>query len=521
MKISDPRPTTGLGTLVLGTTLGLLAGAAWVAPGTPALAGQAPPAGTLRIGIGVIPANPDPAFDTTALSQFAYNQIFDALAVADERGHLKPALATSWKVLDDKVTWQFKLRQGVKFHNGEEFDAEAVKFNIERHADPKTRSSWFARVAQVARVDVVDKHTVNVVTKRPWAILLKDLLVISMVPPKYYQQVGMDGFSRAPAGTGPFKFKAFDKLSHFAMVAAEQSWRGAPRVAEVVLRRLPEPATRVAALESGEVEAAVDVPAEDVDRLKAKGLLLKGVNVAGPNLLILRTTVDSPLKDRRVRQAMNYAVDKEAIVRYILRRYGRVLDGQMVGPDGFGYNAALKPYPHDVERAKKLLAEAGYPNGFEIKFEGTEGRYPKDKEFEEAIVAQMAKAGIRLNLQIVDANVFIKNYVNGILGPVFIIGQQYLPSMDLNQGLPNFRSAASHKQLASKEYDALYEAQASELDPDKRLKLLHQLSAWFREEAPVVFLHQYQSVIGTQSQVKGFDLMANYNADLAKVWLAK
>jgi peptide/nickel transport system substrate-binding protein len=218
-----------------------------------------------------------------------------------------------------------------------------------------------------------------------------------------------------------------------------------------------------------------------------------------------------------VRQAMNYAVDKDAIVRHILRGYGRVLDGQIVGPDGYGYDSSLKPYPYDPERAKKLLAEAGHPNGFEIKFEGTEGRYPKDKEFEEAIVAQMAKAGIRLNLQIVDANVFIKNYVSGILGPVFIIGQQYLPSMDLNQGLPNFRSAASHKQLASKEFDALYEAQAGELDPDKRLKLLHQVSAWFREEAPVVFLHQYQSIFGMHARVKGFEPMANYNADLAKV----
>jgi peptide/nickel transport system substrate-binding protein len=490
-------------------------------PALRAQAAQVPPAGTLRIGIGVIPANPDPAFDTTALSQFVYNQTFDALAVADERGHLKPALATSWKVLEDKVTWQFKLRQGVKFHNGEEFDAEAVKFNIERHADPKTRSSWFARVAQVARVDVVDKYTVNVVTRRPWAILLKDLLVIFMVPPKYYQQVGMDGFSRAPAGTGPFRFKAFDKLSHFTLGAAETSWHGAPKVAEVVLRRLPEPATRVAALESGEVDVAVDVPVEDVDRLKGKGILFKGVNIAGPNLLILRTTVDSPLKDRRIRQAMNYAVDKEAIVRHILRGYGRVLDGQMVGPDGYGYNPALKPYPYDVERARKILAEAGYPNGFEIKFEGTEGRYPKDKEFEEAIVGQMAKAGIRLNLQIVDANVFIKNYVNGILGPVFIIGQQYLPSMDLNQGLPNFRSAASHKQLASKEFDALYEAQAGELDPEKRLKLLHQVSAWVREEAPVVFLHQYQTLFGMYPSVKGFEPQANFNADLAKVTLTK
>ena len=492
---------------------------ALLTPAPPARAGEGKPAGSLRIGIGVIPSNPDPAFDTTSNSMFAYNQMFDALAVADERGNMKPALATSWKVLDDKVTWQFKLRPGVKFHNGEEFDAATVKFNIERIGDPKVKSNWFARVAQVARVDVVDRHTVNVVTKRPWGILLKDLLVVYMVPPKYYQQVGLDGFSRAPVGTGPFKFKAYDKLSHITYAAAENSWRGAPKVAEVVFRRLPEAATRVAGLESGEIDAVVDVPVEDVDRLKAKGLQFKGVNIAGPNILILRTTVDSPLKDKRVRQAMNYAVDKDAIVKHILRGYGRVLDGQLVGPDGYGYNPALKPYPHDPERAKKLLANAGHPNGFEIKFDGTEGRYPKDKEFEEAIVAQMAKVGIRLNLQIVDANVFIKNYVNGILGPVFVLAQQYLPSMDLNQGLPNYRSAASHKQLASREFDALYEAQAGELDPEKRLKLLHQLAAWFHEEAPVVFLHQFQSVFGTHPSVKGFEPMANYSADLARVSL--
>lgn len=475
----------------------------------------------LKIGIGSIPAVMDPAFDTNSLSMFVYNQVFDSLAVADERGNLQPALAESWSVSPDGTTWTFKLRQGVRFQNGEEFNAEAVKFTLQRIGDPEVKSNWAARVAEVASIDVVDPYTVAVTTKRPWAILLKDLLIAYVIPPAYYAQVGKDEFAARPIGTGPFQVREFDKLSHVRLAAWDGSWRGKPAVTGALIRRLPEAATRVAALEAGEVDLVFDVPAEDADRLKAKSLQLQAVNIAQPQLLILRATGDTPLKDRRVRQAMNYAVDKEAIVQHILSGYGRVLDGQLVGPDGFGYSPELKPYPYDPARAKQLLTEAGYPNGFTMKFDGTIGRYPKDKEIQEAIVAQMGQVGIKLDLNIVDGGVYIGEYLNGRLGPVFIIGQQYLPSMDVNQGLPNFRTAATHKQLASPEFDELYTAQASEMDEGRRLRKLQELSAWFRENAPVLFLHQFQSIFGLQPQVRGFTPRADYSADLTRVTLER
>lgn len=500
--------------LMLTLALALAVVAATAAP-------TAAQSGTLRIGMGVIPSNPDPAFDTHSLALFVYNQMFDTLAVADDKGDLQPALLTSWRVLGDTLTWEFKLRDGVKFHNGEEWDAAALKFNLERYADPKVRSNWRTRTNEIARVDVVDRHTVNVVTKRPWAVLLKDLMVLGMVPPKYYAQVGLDGFSRAPVGTGPFKFKAYDKLSHLTLEAAGATWRGKPGVAEVVFRRLPEAATRVAALEAGEIDVAVDVPVEDVDRLKAKGLGFKAPTIAQPQIVILKSTVDSPLKDVRVRQAINYAVNKEAIVKNLLLGYGRVSRGQLVGPDAYGFHPELKAYPYDPERARKLLAEAGFANGFEINFDGTEGRYPKDKEVEEAIVGQLGNVGVRVNFKIVDSSVYIRNYITGKLGPMFILGQQYHPSFDLNQGLPNYKSMAPHKLLASAEFDALYDAQASEMDPARRLALLHKLGAWFRDAAPVLFLHQFQTVFGVQPRVKGFEPRATSGAELVKVTLDK
>lgn len=477
--------------------------------------------GTLRIGQGVIPSNPDPAFDTHSLALFAYNQMFDTLAVADDRGELHGALAVSWRVLDDKLTWEFKLRPHVKFHNGEDWDAAALKFNLERYADPKVRSNWRTRTNEIASVEVVDRLTARVVTKRPWAVLLKDLMVLGMVPPRYYQQVGLDGFSRAPVGTGPFKFKSYDRLSHLTLVAADDSWRGKPGVAEVVFRRLPETATRVAALETGEIDVALDVPVEDVERLKARGLRFSAVNIAQPQIVILKSVPDTPLRDRRVRQAINYAVDKEGIVKNLLLGYGRVVDGQLVGPDAHGFNPDVKAYPYDPERAKQLLAGAGFPNGFEIDFDGTEGRYPKDKEVQEAIVAQLAKVGIRANFKIVDSSVYIRNYITGKLAPMFILGQQYHPSFDLNQGMPNYKSKSPHQIMANPEFDALYDAQASEMDPKKRLALLHKLGAFFREEAPVLFLHQFQTVFGMQPHVKGFEPRATSGADLVKVTLER
>ncbi|MER3399509.1 MAG: hypothetical protein C4316_13460, partial [Chloroflexota bacterium] len=174
--------------------------------------------------------------------------------------------------------------------------------------------------------------------------------------------------------------------------------------------------SRIVALEAGDVDVALLIPPDQVDRLRSRGFQTKSVNLGQGMVVNFRQTPGTPLASRQVRQALNYAVDKNMILEKLLLGYGRVLDGQVVGPDCFGYNPDLKPYPYDPARARALLAEAGYGGGFEVTFHGTVGRYTKDKEIEEALIGQLAEVGVKANLQILEAGVFIQSFLGRPLG---------------------------------------------------------------------------------------------------------
>jgi peptide/nickel transport system substrate-binding protein len=382
-------------------------------------------AARLTIGIGSIPNTPDPHRDSTANALPAYAQIFEKLVGVDDAGRIVGVLAESWRTLSDTV-WEFRLRRNATFHNGETFTAEAVKFSIERVLNPATKSPWGGRIAAVDKVEVVDPHTVRITTKSPFAPLLQGLTVVDILPPKYFAEKGEKEFTAAPVGTGPFRFKSWVKQDHMAMTASPAYWGGRPVLDEVVFRSIPEDSTRVAGIETGELDVALLIPPEQVARLKAKGIDVRSVNQGQGMVINFRATVD-PFKSKKVRQALNYAVDKEAILKNLLLGHGRVLDGQVVGPDAFGYNPALKPYPYDPKMAKQLLAEAGYPQGFTVKFHGSIGRYTKDKEIEEAVIGQLAEVGVKAQLEILEAGVFIQSFLGATIGPMWIWAWQYLP----------------------------------------------------------------------------------------------
>lgn len=474
----------------------------------------------LTIGQGAIPVSGDPAFDTNALAMAVYRFVFDTLATA-EGGKLTPALAESWQAAND-TTWDFKLRKGVKFHNGEDFNAAAVKFSIDRILNVDNKSPWRSRIIDIDHVDVVDDSSVRIVTKRPIGTLVSSLLTIFIVPPKYFQQVGPDKFADAPVGTGPFKFASFDKLTNFTVTAAENSWRGKPTLTKVTWKKISEESTRVAALEAGELDAASDIPPEVVDQLKAKKLTILDVPIAQSNVINLRTTNDSPLKNKLVRQAVNYAVDKDTILKTVMGGHGKVLDGQLVGSDAFGYCSSLKAFEYDPKKAKDLLAQAGYSSGINLKWAGSVGRYPKDKEVMQAVVAQVNDAGIKIDLEFVENVVFSQKSADGTLGPDgYIFGWQYLPGMDISEPTPFFLTTERRNLLKDTEYDKLYEAMSKAVDPAVRQKAACDLSTWFRDNTPVLFLWQFSSINVVQPYVQGYVPRSDRTVDLMKVSIQK
>jgi len=481
---------------------------------------HAQPATRLVIGIGSIPNTPDPHLDSTANALPAYAAMFDKLVASDGKGGIVPVLAKSWKLVN-ATTWELELQSGVRFHNGVSMTAEDVKFSLDRVLTPATRSPWLGRISAIDRVEIVDPLRIRVVTKGPFAPLLQGLTVVDILPARYFQERGPQGFAAAPVGTGPFMFKEWARADRMVFTANPGYWRGKPRVDEVVFRAIPEDSTRVAGIETGELDVALLIPPEQVDRLRARGLDVRSVNLGQGMVVNLRANVGGPLANRKVRQALNFAVDKEAIHKQLLRGFGRLLDGQVVGPDAFGYNPTLKPYPYDPPRAKQLLAEAGFPNGFEVTFNGTIGRYTKDKEIDEFIVGQLNEVGVRAKLEIVEAGVYIQRFIARQLEGMWIWAWQYFPAMDADLPLNFFGCAAVGNFFCSPDFDVLFAQGRASTDPAKRAEILRRVARIVREEAPAIFLVQTPGIYAVQPRVKHFVWGADYLMSLSRVEVAK
>ena len=362
---------------------------------------------TLIVALNGEPPKLDPSQPVGRLNEIANTLLFDALTTRDARGNLRPALALSWSRLND-TTWQFKLRPNVKFHNGEEFNADTVKFNLEQLLlKPEANSPHRTFVQTIKQVDVVGPLTVNIITNGPDVLLpfrLSDLYGV-MAPAKYYQQVGPAGFAEKPVGTGPFKFVEFKKDQYLRLATNDAYWGTKPSFKELVLRPIVDDSTRMAALLAFEVDIANAVPYARVSELKSNSNIQV---VRSPTTRfyfgVFNTNV-KPFDDKRVRQAVNYALDVNSMIKNLFMGYGTRIASVFI-PSTFGYDPSVQPYPYDPAKAKLLLAEAGYPNGFDTEFDSFTGSLVDHSKLAEVIVAQLAQVGIRAKLNVTDFGVF-------------------------------------------------------------------------------------------------------------------
>ncbi|PYO53254.1 MAG: ABC transporter substrate-binding protein, partial [Candidatus Rokuibacteriota bacterium] len=381
----------------------------------------AAPTGSVVVAQGVDPTTLDPMnHQETPAANLARN-IFDTLLERDQELKIQPALATEMPKLVAPTTWEFKLRAGVKFHNGEPLDAEAVKFSLERLVDPKLKLRGATPFAPLSHVEIVDPLTVRIHTKAPWPIL--DTLMsgtgAAILPPKYYKDKDMAFVAKNPVGSGPFKFARWVKDDRIELEANEQYWRGAPRIKKLVFRPIPDDAVRVAALQNGEIDVAVNIPPHlaTIIANHPKLFLSTAPSVRTIQLMYYTHQYDAqhklvgpyagPVADRRVRLAINHAVDVDEIIKSVLDGKG-VRVATMLTDRHFGFDPQLKPIKQDLTRTKQLLAEAGFPGGVDMVLNGPQGRYVRDKEVAEAIAGQLTKAGIRTTLRVFEWG----NYLN-------------------------------------------------------------------------------------------------------------
>jgi peptide/nickel transport system substrate-binding protein len=472
----------------------------------------AAPEGKVVIAQGVDPSTLDTMNQQETPASVVASHIFDTLVERDSNLKIVPALAAELPKLVAPTTWEVKLRKGVKFHNGEEFNAESVKFSLERVKSGMRSSSNFR---PIDRVEIVDPYTARVHTTKPWPTFttIMGFRQASMYPPKAYAGKDTAFISKNPIGTGPYKFVKWDKDEQIVLEANDQYWRGAPRIKTVVFRPIPDDAVRVAALQNGEIDVAVNIPPHlaNIIANHPKLFLSTAPSIRTLQLMIVTHDFDkdhkligvtkSPVADKRVRQAMLYAVDADEIIK-------NVLDGKafrvatLLTPLHFGYDPAIKPVKPDLARVKKLLTEAGYPNGLELTLNSPQGRYVRDKEVAEAVSGQLTKAGIKTQLKTFE---FV-NFLNTMVyvhkpGPVWLIGWG-TPTVDAETVYgPLFRTGSNLGNYSNPDLDGMVDQAQAQMNEKQRLEIYHKINRLFVEEVPAIPLYQQMDLYGASKRL--------------------
>lgn len=342
---------------------------------------------------------------TTTPDQGRYTlALNDTLFGFDASGRLEPRLATGVKISDDGLRYTFTLRRNVKFHNGASMTAKDVKYSIDRIIKPETKSGRRPLLAPVFEsASAPDDYTVVMQLKKPdGAFLNKVAGFLAIVPKEYTESLpSPEAFAQAPVGAGPFKFVERKIGQSMELVRFDDYWGNKAAVKRILYRVIPEPTSRVNALLAGEVDIADGISASDVARVKQNaGLRVDSVKAGSPLMVRLYSiTPGTPLANLKVRQALNYAVDRNAIIKSVLHGIGEPMPTFLSSVYPIGIDPALKPYPYDPARARRLLAEAGFPNGFDTEIYSSS---VMPKEVTEALVAYWAQVGVRAKIKFID-----------------------------------------------------------------------------------------------------------------------
>lgn len=393
----------------------------------------------LRIGMSSDTSSLDPHFAATAANIAVSSHFFDCLVHVDPQGGYVPGLATTWRALD-ATTWEFKLRKGVKFHDGSEFTAEDAAFSLERPASITHSPGPFTSYTKpIMSIQVVDPYTLRLKTATTYGPLPGDLASIFVVSKKAALQASTEDFNsgKAMVGTGPFMFAAYKRGESVSMTRHEAYWGNKPVWHKVTLRFITADPARVAALLSGDVDVIENVPPSDMPRLKSDANLLVQqrttwrtlflhLNHAAPDGSMVFTNKSSgqplgrnPIKDPRVREALSLGLSRQALVQSALEGFAEPAH-QIVAPGLVGFNPALKPLPYDLPRAKLLLAEAGYPDGFGITLCVPNNRYVNDDQVGQTVAQLWGRLGVRAKLEAMPMSTYVPKMKKGEFGAALL-----------------------------------------------------------------------------------------------------
>lgn len=449
---------------------------------------------------GAEPPGLDPSLHREGPTYNVTINVFDSLLRKTRDGRNVPALAERFE-RDGDSAWIFHIRPGVTFHNGEELNAEAVRFTIDRIFDEELGSTRGADLEWLRNVEVIDDMTVRIEAEEPFALAEHYFTELQILPPGYIAEVGNEAFNEQPVGTGPFQVVQWDRGNRIVLERNEDYWRRNVDIAELEFRFIESGSSRVATLLGGEADLITDPPIAARDRIEnTPGTEFATATGTRVMFVGLDATQDSPVSDPLVRQAMNYAVDTEAIVDNLIFGLGEVTTAHLTEAD-FGYNADVSPYPYDPDRARELLAEAGYEDGFTVTLDITSGRYINDTEVAESIAGFLGDVGITVNVEVFEFGAFNDRLFGKQTSPMYLVGW----------GNPVFDAAYIYdftaqtgsllRSIENEEIDSLLARARTTTDQEVRLEAFQEAVRLINEAAPAIFLYKQPVIFGMSERL--------------------
>lgn len=431
--------------------------------------------------------------------------IYSRLVEADENMQIHPGLAESWQQLDDR-TMQFKLRKGIKFHNGDDFTAEDVKFSFERMMN-SPRIAFV--LPPIERINVVDDYTVNIVTKTPFGPLLAHLShpALGMVSKKLLTE-NPEALKEKPIGTGSYKFKEWIYGDKLVLEKNEDFYDKNERgLKYIIFKNVVEASNRAIGLETGEIDIATPISSVDEENIKNNPKLQLLTKPSISYTYIGMNMTKAPLNDIRVRKAINYAIDKQAIIDIILNGNGKIATSP-IAPGVFGFTDKTKNYEYNVEKAKELMKEAGYENGFTTSMLVFSGE--ANTQTAEIVQAYLKEIGIDLKIEIVEVSAYWDMTERGVHN--LFLGSWGVVTGDADYGLyamyhSSAKGGAGNRDFYENEkVDELLDKAKTEIDPETRKKLYEEAQILIVNDAPDVMLYNRNLTVGAQKYIKGLGI---------------
>jgi peptide/nickel transport system substrate-binding protein len=459
------------------------------------VATAAPKPFTLQLGLSAGKPALDPQAVISSLRLFG---LFETLVAQDDTGKLIPGLASGWKNVNP-TTWQFTLASGRKFSDGSPVTMQDVKFSFDRALNPDLKLGILVRLPTIAGTEVVDEQTFNVTTKGPDPLLVKRVALVDILSKAFVEKLSLADVGLRPLGTGPYMLKEFVPNDHFTLVPNPYS-PTKPFASEVIVQAVPELAARVSGLKTGDLDMINAVSIDQAEILKSAGYQIIAFDQGRSQGAFLFTNLpDQPTNNKLVRQALNYAIDKETIAKSIFKGYTKPEAGQVLQATTVGYNPNVKAYPYDPAKAKDLLAQAGYPNGIKIKADISTTTVEAQPTWL-LIQSEWKAVGIDADLNpLSDGTQLLDRwYGRTQRSNLLSVTLANSPAMDADFALVWFKGNTPDPQrfYNNPAFDEPYNASVTELNEQKRVELLQKAVAAMYEDPPYLFL------------IEGFDLWA-------------